>query len=311
MALLYLDDMFELHQTGNHPESVARITNLNRLLRSEKLDELVTCPNWEPATIEEVARVHDRAYLERIDRLCREEAGQIESDTWVSARSWDVALKVAGSAVDATKRLVEGGEKRAFCAVRPPGHHALADNPMGFCLINSVAIAAHAAFELGLERVLIVDWDVHHGNGTQDVFYEDPRTAFLSLHRSPFYPGTGSRQETGTGQGLGLTFNEPLSADANRLQFFDTFRRGLQNASEKIQPQLILLSAGFDALRDDPVGGLCLDTDDFSELTEILIQCSEAYCDGKILSLLEGGYNLQSMPQAALKHIRSLFDLPA
>lgn len=304
--LLYKDDNFALHDTGQHPENVKRITRLNDLLKREGWCTLAKCPEWPEATLDEVARVHQREYLDHLKRWCREGGGQIEVDTVVSQHSMTVAMRAAGAATDAVRQVIHGPETKAFCAIRPPGHHALANSPMGFCLLNNVAIAARAALAQGLDRVLIVDWDVHHGNGTQDVFYDDGRVGFFSVHRSPFYPGTGHADETGTGEGLGTTLNVPVSADIKKSQYFDRFQSGLDELAQQMNPQLILLSAGFDAHPMDPVGGLCLEEEDFARLTEYVAQCAAAYSQGRIVSLLEGGYHLERMPQSVLAHMAAL-----
>ncbi|HBE71893.1 MAG TPA: histone deacetylase [Planctomycetaceae bacterium] len=303
--LVYLDDDFAKHETGTHPECPARITRLNTLLRSSA-GGLTFCEDWAPATAEEIGQVHDAAYIDQLERWCEEGPQQIESDTFVSSHSFRCTSKAAGAACDAVARVIAEETKAAFCAVRPPGHHALPNGPMGFCLFNSVAVAAQKALTLGLERVMIIDWDVHHGNGTQDAFYESEQIAFFSIHRSPFYPGTGATSETGTGFGLGTTLNVPVDADISKRDFTDAFTRGIEDLAAKHQPELILLSAGFDAHRLDPVGGLCLESEDFIGLTEIVQELSAAHCSGRIVSLLEGGYQLEHMPQSALAHVKTL-----
>lgn len=304
--LLYLDSRFEQHQTHQHPECSARITQLNDLLRESKIVERASCPAWDAAAPAELSKVHDPAYLRQLEIWCSGNAGRIESDTIVSTGSWLAATLGAGAAMDATRRVIAGEDTRAFCAVRPPGHHALAKGPMGFCLLNNVAIAAQTALALGLHRVLIVDWDVHHGNGTQDAFYSEECVSFFSIHRSPFYPGTGHADETGTGPGLGTILNTPVSENIRVSEFFDVFEKGMHELANRCQPELILLSAGFDAHRLDPVGGLCLEEQDFAQLTRLVKQVAESHCDGRLVSLLEGGYHLEHMPASALAHVEEL-----
>lgn len=304
--LLYHSPVFAHHDTGKHPECRQRIENVNQALQQNGWIERCTCPSWQPASTEILTAVHDAEYVEQLHRWCESAAGQIESDTFVSHGSWDAATLASGAAVDAVNRVVDGEDNRAFCAIRPPGHHAIPKGPMGFCVLNNVAIAAKHALAKGLHRVLIVDWDVHHGNGTQDTFYDDGRVGFFSIHRSPFYPGTGAESETGTGKGLGWISNTPVTSDILKGQFFDKFERGLQNLAAKVRPELILISAGFDAHRRDPVGSLCLESQDFASLTELVAQVAEAYCDGKMLSLLEGGYHLEHLPESVLTHVSVL-----
>lgn len=304
--LLYIDDVFAQHDTGNHPESIHRITRLNALLRDSKWTQRASCPAWEAATLESVTKVHTPEYVQQLQQWCEQSAGRIEADTVVSSGSWPAAVRGAGAAIHAVQQIVTGEHQTAFCAIRPPGHHAIPTGAMGFCLLNNIAIAAQAALDLGLERVLIVDWDVHHGNGTQAAFYENDRVGFFSIHRSPFYPGTGSKAETGTGPGLGWTLNEPVEATVPTKHFFDRFTRGLEDIARQVKPQLILLSAGFDAHRLDPVGSLCLEEEDFGPLTKIVRDVAHSYCSGKVVSLLEGGYHLEHMPNSVLQHLEAL-----
>ena len=182
--------------------------------------------------------------------------------------------------------------RHAFCLVRPPGHHALSDAAMGFCLFNNIAIAARVAIdELGLDRVLIIDWDVHHGNGTQEMFWEDGQVGFFSIHRWPFFPGTGQASETGSGRGLGATVNLPVEFGTSRREYIESFENSLSHFANKIKPQLVMISAGFDAHRDDPVGSLGLETEDFPKLTQIALQVAHEYAGGRLVSVLEGGYD--------------------
>jgi len=301
-----MSDVFTQHNTGQHPECIQRITRLNQLLQETGWRERATCPDWQMATMETVLNVHDECYVKQLEDWCRQGAGRIEADTVVSQGSWQAALSAAGAATDAVRRVVSGQSKRAFCAIRPPGHHALPNAAMGFCLLNNVAIAAQAALAEGLDRVMIVDWDVHHGNGTQDTFYKDGRVGFFSIHRSPFYPGTGAPDETGSGEGLGTTCNVPVPMGITTQQFFRKFEDGIQQLAETMRPELVLISAGFDAHPLDPVGGLCLEEPDFATLTQIVQQVADVHAEGRIVSLLEGGYHLDRMPASVLEHLNAL-----
>ncbi|GAB5404529.1 MAG: histone deacetylase [Aureliella sp.] len=303
--LVYLDDSFQQHDTGKHPECPARIANLNSTLRSSGVLRHATLPEWQPAQLSDIQAVHSENYTRDLLAACDAGGGQIESDTFVSEQSWSVALLGAGAAIDATRRVIDGESDAAFCAVRPPGHHALPGGAMGFCLFNNIAVAARYALTK-VDRVMIVDWDVHHGNGTQDIFYSEERVGFFSIHRSPFYPGTGSRAETGTGAGLGMTLNAPVTADVSRTTFMREFEKGLNDLASRCSPDLILLSAGFDAHRNDPVGSLCLEEPDFQQLTQIVNDLAASFTGGKIVSLLEGGYHLEHMPRSALEHVQEL-----
>ena len=210
----------------------------------------------------------------------------------------------ARAAVDA---VLGGQHDRAMCLVRPPGHHALPGRAMGFCLFNNIALAAaHARAVHELDRVLIVDWDVHHGNGTQDIFYDDGQVHFLSTHRFPFWPGTGDEDETGTGDGLGATLNVPLPFGITREQYQAAFAHALETAAERCRPQLVLISAGFDAHRLDPIGSLGLESADFVELTERVVEVAQVHCDGRIVSFLEGGYHVDALAESVLLHLDAL-----
>jgi acetoin utilization deacetylase AcuC-like enzyme len=305
-VLLYHDTAFAQHDTGSHPECIARIERVNAMLASSGWVAKSNCPSWQAASRESIEKIHQAAYYDRLKSWCEQAAGRIEADTVVSRGTWNAATRAAGAAIDAVERVIKGEDQRAFCAIRPPGHHALADGPMGFCLFNNVAIAAHAALAAGLHRVLIIDWDVHHGNGTQNVFWEDGRVAFFSIHRSPFYPGTGKADETGSRAGLGWIANEPVPADIALKSYTERFTRGIEALANRVRPELILLSSGFDAHRSDPVGSLCLADQDFGELTRLVRQLAISHCDGKIVSLLEGGYHLEHLPMSVNAHLQEL-----
>ncbi len=220
-----------------------------------------------------------------------------------------MALAAAGACVAAVDAVLTGPDPRALCLVRPPGHHATPRRSMGFCLFNNIALAAEQAKTAhGLSRILVVDWDVHHGNGTQDIWYEDPEVMFFSIHRygHGFYPGTGAKDETGTGYGLGYTFNEPIRHGTSRTEYHDRFRRVLEKCADKIKPQLVLLSAGFDAHKDDPIGSLGLETEDFAVLTREVLEVAKVHAGGRVVSCLEGGYDLDALAASVQVHLEGL-----
>ncbi len=302
-----LDPVFQEHKTGRHPESPARLEAIRQRLTDERISQLATRGTVRRATLEEVTRIHGRDYVSRLEKLAADGGGRLDADTVMSPASFEVAMKAAGTAIAAVDAVVKGDTTRALCLVRPPGHHALADEAMGFCLLNNVAIAAaHARAHHRLDRVLIVDWDVHHGNGTQDLFYGDGQVVFFSSHRFPFWPGSGDKDETGTGAGLGATLNLPLPYGTKPVDFRKAFEAMLLDAVRKARPQLILLSAGFDAHRDDPVGDLGLGNEDFDLLTRLICEVADRECGGKLVSLLEGGYNVDRLAECVEIHAQGL-----
>ena len=309
MVLLYYDPIMLEHQTGTHPERPERLVQVARHLERTRLDRLCEKVSCEPASLDRLAYVHGRDYIDAVWEVCARGGGLVEADTVCSLRSFEAASAAAGAVCDAVERVVRGPDRQAFCLVRPPGHHALATAPMGFCLFNSVAIGSRVAVEeLGLERVLIVDWDVHHGNGTQDAFWTEPRVGFLSIHRWPFYPGTGRSDETGGGAALGTKFNVPIELGIARQDYLDTFRRALEQVAARIKPQLVLVSAGFDSHRDDPVGSLGLETEDFGPMTQAVLDVAREYAGGRVVSVLEGGYNAPVLAGCIELHLKTMLD---
>jgi acetoin utilization deacetylase AcuC-like enzyme len=307
MTLLYANRRFLDHQTGAHPESPVRLEHIARLLDSSGLADRCTRPAWQPAGDEELLAVHDRDYLNAVAALSERGGGRLDPDTVVSPDSFDVARLAAAAACDATRRVLAGEDANALCLVRPPGHHALADRAMGFCLINNVAVAARLAIDqFQLDRVLIVDWDVHHGNGTQDIFYDDPQVAYFSIHRWPFYPGTGAADETGRGEGLGATKNLPIAFGTPRPEYLTYFAVELERFAAQMKPQLVLVSAGFDSHAADPIGSLGLETEDFGELTRTVLAVANTHAAGRIVSVLEGGYNPPVLAECVALHLKEL-----
>jgi len=227
----------------------------------------------------------------------------------VSPASFQVALAAAGACVAAVDAVVKGPDRTALCLVRPPGHHATPTRSMGFCLFNNIALAAHHAKTAHhLTRVLVVDWDVHHGNGTQDIFYEEPQVMFFSIHRygNGFYPGTGAESETGRGNGLGYTLNAPVRYGTPRKDYHARFKKALEKAADKIKPELVLVSAGFDAHRLDPIGSLGLEVEDFATLTQQVLAVAKAHAGGRLVSCLEGGYHLEALAESVQAHLEEL-----
>lgn len=309
MTLLYHDDRFLLHDTGRHPENAMRLKQIDAHLQTTDLLQRVTRAPVVPADDTDLLRVHTTSYLKWLRSFAAKGGGRMEVDTQVCPDSPHVAALSAGAAVDAVERVIAGEDTNALCLVRPPGHHALPDAPMGFCLFSNASVAARVAVQrLGVSRVLIVDWDVHHGNGTQDVFYEDGQVWYFSAHRFPFYPGTGRRSETGRGPGLGTTFNLPLEFGISRPDYRTAFETMLTRAADACRPELVIVSAGFDAHARDPVGSLGLETEDFTWLTSLVLKVADTHAASRVVSLLEGGYDPQCLAECVETHLKTLLD---
>jgi acetoin utilization deacetylase AcuC-like enzyme len=307
MTLLYYDPLVLQHETGNHPENAGRIIPAARRLHALATQFGCVRPSWEPLALEAISAVHPMEYVDCIRQLAASGGGRLDPDTVLSPQSFDVARVAAGAVCDAVDKVITGQQRRAFCLIRPPGHHAMRSKGMGFCLFNSIAIAAQRAIDHhGLDRVLIVDWDVHHGNGTQDIFWDDSRVGFFSIHRYPFYPGTGAADETGGGRGLGTTLNVPIAFGTHRTEYLRQFQAGLESLAAKMRPQLILVSAGFDAHRLDPIGSLELESEDFAAMTHMVLEVAGAHSGGRLVSALEGGYHPTAVAESVETHLLQL-----
>jgi acetoin utilization deacetylase AcuC-like enzyme len=290
-----------------HPERPERLQAILRQL--ERAGYHNTCPSLpiREATLEELGRVHAPEYLAEVFQLEAEGGGMLDPDTWLLPGSVLAARLASGAAIEAVSYVMAGPGRRALCLIRPPGHHACPSSGMGFCIYGNVAVAAAdaiARFDLG--RVLIVDFDVHHGNGTQEIFYESSRVGFLSIHRYPFYPGTGAKNETGSGAGLGSVLNLPVRYGTPRPEYHAAFRAGLETLADRIRPELVLISAGFDAHAEDPVGDLGLEVEDFEVLTREIVSIAETHAGGRIVSVLEGGYNVPILSGCVVAHLDAL-----
>ncbi len=310
VALVYRE-AFKEHRTGpSHPERPARLDAVIGGLREARLYEAMPALDFEPAPVERIAALHDPAYIERVRETCDSGGGYLDSlDTPVCERSYELARLAAGGTIAAAEAILAGEVSRAFCAVRPPGHHAEHGRAMGFCLFNNVALAAEHLIRVhGLERIAIVDFDVHHGNGTQHLFERRADVLFISLHEDPRYqfPGTGSTQEQGYDAGAGYTLNLPMLPGVGDDLFREVFTQKVIPRLDEYRPQMLLISAGFDAHRDDPLGHLELSTDCFAWMTEQLVASAERHAAGRVLSVLEGGYNLKALGACAAAHVRAL-----
>jgi acetoin utilization deacetylase AcuC-like enzyme len=306
---LLLDRAFTEHDPGDHhPEAPGRIEAIiNELTASGVADSCKPLPE-RSVTDDEVLLAHTDGYLKTVLREIDGSSGQLSTgDTNFGPNSLEVARKAAGGLLGAVDGVISGELRNAFCAVRPPGHHATPDRGMGFCIFNNAAIAArYAQQKHGLKRVVIIDWDVHHGNGTQDIFYEDGSVFYFSTHQHPWYPGTGMKEETGSGQGKNTTLNTPLPAGSGMAEIEAAFRGPFTAKMKEFKPDLVIISAGFDSRLDDPLGQLTLSDKDFASLTRILSEMAGEFSEGRLVSVLEGGYNQAGLALAVRHHLEAL-----
>lgn len=303
------DDIYLEHQvTPGHPETPYRLVAIVERLKTNSLYPQLLLLSPKPAAMKWLTTVHSKNYIERVKRSCEDATRYLDSmDVPISRRSYEVALVAAGGVLCAIDAVMERNINNAFCAIRPPGHHALKDQAMGFCIFNNIAIAArYIQKRYNLPKILIVDWDVHHGNSTQAVFYDDASVLYFGVHQYPFYPGTGSEAEKGIGEGLNYNINVPLLAGSTDSDYLDAFEEKLRPAALSFSPDFVLISAGFDAHEDDLLGGMKVTAQGFGKLTEIVMQIAEKCCEGRLVSILEGGYHPEGLAASVETHIRVL-----
>lgn len=297
------------HQTGfGHPERPERVKNIQSHLESTRLLSQMEWITPGLATEDLVTYVHPQSYVDSLrQRIVQEKVRSLDADTRVSEKSFEAALYAIGAVTQGVELLRQDSVHRVFCCLRPPGHHAERQQAMGFCLFNNIAVAARYAQKIGLaQKVLIIDWDVHHGNGTQHIFETDPTVFYYSLHQYPFYPGTGAETERGSGAGEGFTLNRPLSAGAGKSVYVEALRQDLQTIRERFKADLVLISAGFDAHRLDPLASMNLTEDAYLEMTQIILEYMRAIGTSKIMSVLEGGYHLNALASSVEAHLQGL-----
>jgi acetoin utilization deacetylase AcuC-like enzyme len=309
------DERYLRHDPGNwHPERPDRLMAIQKNLQESGLTELVTAIQPYENTLEWVERLHDPDYVRRFKEACAKGRNIFEvPDCGICPESYNIALLAVGGVLAAADAVMEGKVDNAFCAVRPPGHHAERNRALGFCFFNNIAIAAVYLLEkFGLERVAIVDWDVHHGNGTQHLFEADPRVFYLSLHEDPqyCYPGTGYRRETGKGPGLGFTLNLPFPPRSGDEDYLEALKKEALPRLMEFAPQFLMISAGFDAHQNDPLAHMNLSRDAYRRMGQILLDLAGETAGGRLITVLEGGYNLEVLEECTEDHVRLLLDIP-
>jgi acetoin utilization deacetylase AcuC-like enzyme len=306
----YDDPVFGEHDAGpGHPERPERREAVRRGLRQGGLVEALVPLAPRPATRAELLRVHTPGHVDRV-AAAEGKSVRFDPDTAMGPRSYAAAVRAAGAVVDAVERVLDGAIDQAFCTVRPPGHHATPDRAMGFCLLNNIAVGAAAALARGLERVAVIDFDVHHGNGTQEAFYGDRRVLFVSSHQFPFYPGTGDLDEVGEGEGRGFTVNLPMPAGMGDGDYRRAYREIVEPIGRAFDPELVLVSVGFDAHWDDPLGGMALSPAGFAELMDVCLAVASGAARGRLVAVLEGGYDLDGLADSTAAVVGRMLGRP-
>ena len=307
-AFIY-DPLFLNHNTGSrHPERSERLVSAHDLISAQSWFDALTHLKPKPADLSALKMIHDPGYIARVEQACGAGERRIDSpDVTISTDSYQVALNATGSVLELVDQLMAGNIDNGFAMVRPPGHHAETAEAMGFCLFNSIAVAArYLQSKYGLERILILDWDVHHGNGTQHTFEQDPTVFYMSLHQYPHYPGTGALSETGMGKGEGTTLNCPMSPGLGDEHYRSAFEEIIIPKARAFSPDAILLSAGFDAHRADPLSEINLQNESYAWMTQKMMDLADECCHGRLLSVLEGGYDFTALAESVTEHVRVL-----
>lgn len=304
------DQIFLQHEPGfGHPERPERLMAIHTALSESKLWQDLVAIKPKQIEISAIATNHSKKYIEEVRRTAENGGGYLDMDTGLSKHSFEAALFAAGAGISACDAIMKGNAQNGFCAVRPPGHHAEYDYASGFCLFNNIAIAArHLLSKYKCDRVAIFDWDVHHGNGTQHSFEEDDSVFYLSMHQMPLFPGSGSERETGRGKGNGFTLNVPMDPGTSEEQYLKEFRKKIVPAIDSYKPDFILISAGFDAHKNDPLASLKLESRTFYTLACEMAELADKHCGGKMLAFLEGGYNLTALEESMMNMMKAFVE---
>ncbi|HMV43490.1 MAG TPA: histone deacetylase [Leptospiraceae bacterium] len=305
-ALAYREEFLD-HETGQqHPENYQRLVSIiNKIKSTSYYSELIQ-PEIREATEDEIATIHSSAYIKDFQKRVKQGVGYFDGDTPYSSGSFKAATLASGSGIALADVILRGEADNGIALVRPPGHHAEKYHAMGFCMFNNIAITAKYLQSKGIQKIFILDWDVHHGNGTENSFYADDTVFFASTHQYPFYPGSGAETDIGTGKGKGFNLNIPLSRGSSNEDYLNAFTEKIVPAIDRFQPDFILVSAGFDAHKDDPLGGMNLTSSVYERFTDIIRKKAEEHCKGKLISFLEGGYNLSALADSVEAHIAAL-----
>jgi len=308
-GFVYHPDYLKHASFFDHPENPERLNALITYLKENELWDKLEHITPEPADVKWIEEIHSGNYISYVKKACEEGISYLDGDTYLCRESYSIALLAASGVLSAVEGIMNKKIKNAFCAVRPPGHHAEKNAGMGFCIFNNIAVGArYIQKKYEIERVAIIDWDVHHGNGTQNSFYDDDTVLYISLHQYPHYPGTGNRYELGTGKGDGFTLNFPMPSGAGDDEYLKVFDEELIPSLNNFEPQFILISAGFDAHANDPLSGIALTDDAYEQMSELLLESAKKNADGRLISVLEGGYNLRVLGKTIGLHIQKLID---
>lgn len=303
---LYRSARFAEHDEPSHVENQWRLQAVDAELERSGMLAMNPQPAFPMATVEQLSLVHDPHYVDALARAADQGGGWIDNDTYMGPQSFEVAAIASGAAVAAVEAALDGSAKQGFVLARPPGHHARPSIGMGFCLFDTIAVGAAHALAAGIERVAIVDWDVHHGNGTQEIFWTSPDVFFSSIHQWPLFPGTGSAGETGRDAGEGFTLNVPLAAGAGNERYLHVLDELILPKLRAFQPELVLVSAGYDCHRDDPLGSMRVDENGFSAMTGRVLDLAQTFADGRIVFVLEGGYDPPALARSVVRTIQTL-----